>query len=262
MAAGFSENQVLGNLYADVLEAAGFDASVKPVTNREVYLPALERGEVQVAAEYVGTLTEFLNKKKNGPDAPALASGDLDATVAALTPLADGGRAHGRSRRRPRPTRTPSPSPRPSPTPTGSRRCRTSPAYKGDLVLGGPPECPTRPFCQPGLEKTYGLDVRLLRLARRRRPAHQDRAEAGQGPGRARLLQRRLARPPVGRLVASPAAARRPRRRAASRSPGGGERAGPRLVVGARRVVEEVEVDDQAAVGGAPRSAPLTVSSR
>ena len=29
--------------------------------------------------------------------------------------------------------------------------------YKGDLILGGPTECPTRPFCQPGLEKTYGL---------------------------------------------------------------------------------------------------------
>ncbi|MFN2536697.1 MAG: glycine betaine ABC transporter substrate-binding protein, partial [Mycobacteriales bacterium] len=25
------------------------------------------------------------------------------------------------------------------------------------LVLGGPPECTTRPFCKPGLEKTYGL---------------------------------------------------------------------------------------------------------
>ena len=25
------------------------------------------------------------------------------------------------------------------------------------LVLGGPPECPERPFCQPGLEETYGL---------------------------------------------------------------------------------------------------------
>ena len=24
-------------------------------------------------------------------------------------------------------------------------------------MLGGPSECPTRPFCQPGLEKTYGL---------------------------------------------------------------------------------------------------------
>jgi osmoprotectant transport system substrate-binding protein len=25
------------------------------------------------------------------------------------------------------------------------------------LVLGGPAECPQRPYCQPGLEKTYGL---------------------------------------------------------------------------------------------------------
>jgi osmoprotectant transport system substrate-binding protein len=26
-------------------------------------------------------------------------------------------------------------------------------------ILGGPAECPQRPFCQPGLEKTYGLQV-------------------------------------------------------------------------------------------------------
>ena len=24
-------------------------------------------------------------------------------------------------------------------------------------MFGGPPECPERPFCQPGLEDTYGL---------------------------------------------------------------------------------------------------------
>ncbi|WP_324275866.1 glycine betaine ABC transporter substrate-binding protein [Blastococcus brunescens] len=28
----------------------------------------------------------------------------------------------------------------------------------GSLVLGGPGECPERPFCQPGLEETYGLE--------------------------------------------------------------------------------------------------------
>ena len=26
------------------------------------------------------------------------------------------------------------------------------------LVLGGPPECPERPFCLPGLEETYGIE--------------------------------------------------------------------------------------------------------
>ena len=28
----------------------------------------------------------------------------------------------------------------------------------GPLVLAGPAECPDRPFCQQGLEKTYGLE--------------------------------------------------------------------------------------------------------
>jgi osmoprotectant transport system substrate-binding protein len=27
----------------------------------------------------------------------------------------------------------------------------------GSLILGGPTECPTRPYCQMGLEDTYGL---------------------------------------------------------------------------------------------------------
>ncbi|MCW2667032.1 MAG: Glycine/betaine transporter substrate-binding protein [Frankiales bacterium] len=155
-AAGFTENQILGNLFAEALDAAGFDASVKPVTNREVYEPALERGEVQVAAEYVGTLTEFLNKKANGPDAPAKASGDLQATLAALRPLAQ---ARGLT------VLTPSQAADQNAfavTKTFAEAHELTTlsdlaGYQGELVLGGPPECPTRPFCQPGLEDTYGI---------------------------------------------------------------------------------------------------------
>ena len=33
----------------------------------------------------------------------------------------------------------------------------------GSLVLGGPTECPDRPFCQPGLEETYGLQFESFR---------------------------------------------------------------------------------------------------
>ena len=81
-AANFTENLTLANIYAEVLNAAGFQASVKNVGNRELYEPALEKGEIQVVPEYVGTLTEFINKAENGADAEPLASGDLDATVA------------------------------------------------------------------------------------------------------------------------------------------------------------------------------------
>ena len=31
------------------------------------------------------------------------------------------------------------------------------------MVLGGPPECPTRPYCQIGLEKTYGLHFKSFK---------------------------------------------------------------------------------------------------
>ncbi len=43
-----------------------------------------------------------------------------------------------------------------SPTPAASAPT-TSATLASALVLGGPPECPQRPFCAVGLEKTYGL---------------------------------------------------------------------------------------------------------
>src|SRR5690606_25892871 len=86
-AANFSENITLAEIYAVVLRDAGFEVEVRTIGNRELYLPALQSGELDVVPEYVGTVTEFLNKSINGADAAALASGDLDATVQALFDL-------------------------------------------------------------------------------------------------------------------------------------------------------------------------------
>ena len=36
-------------------------------------------------------------------------------------------------------------------------------AHNGTLVLGGPPECPEREFCLPGLENVYGLSFAEFR---------------------------------------------------------------------------------------------------
>ncbi|HET9945720.1 MAG TPA: glycine betaine ABC transporter substrate-binding protein [Actinomycetes bacterium] len=155
--ANFSENATLANIYAEVLNAAGFDASVKQLGNREVYLPALEKGSFDVIPEYVGTLTEFINKAENGADAEPIASGDLDATVEGLTGLGEQvGLVFGE----------------PSEAQDQNSFAVTT-AFADEhgvetlselaeecgsgLVLGGPAECPERPFCQPGLEETYGL---------------------------------------------------------------------------------------------------------
>jgi len=151
----FTESQVLANVYADVLSAAGFSATVQSVTNREAYLPALQRNEIQAFPEYVGTLTEFLD----GDDTKAVASNDLDATMQALTELAAanqlvvGEPAEGADQNTFVITKALSDQ-------LGGVTTLSELAdacSDGSLVLGAVPECPTRPYCQPGLEDTYGL---------------------------------------------------------------------------------------------------------
>jgi osmoprotectant transport system substrate-binding protein len=157
-AANFSENQTLGELYRIALSAAGYQVTVQQIGNRELYEPALERGEIQVVPEYAGTLTEFLNKKVNGASAQPVASGDLDKTMTGLKDLgAKANLTFG----------TPSQA-------ADQNAFAVTKAFAdkygvtslSDLAskcsgvatkLGGPPECPQRPFCQPGLEQTYGM---------------------------------------------------------------------------------------------------------
>ena len=153
--ANFTESMVLANVYAQVLAAAGFDASVREVGSRELYLQALEQGtEIQVFPEYLATVTEFLE----GDEATQVASGDVQETLDALQPLAEAaGLAFGE----------------PSDAVDQNAFAVTQEfadkvgvstlselaeaCGDGSLILGGPAECPERPFCQPGLEETYGL---------------------------------------------------------------------------------------------------------
>lgn len=159
--AGFTESKVLANLYALALEDAGFDTTIKTVANRELYEPALEKGQIDVVPEYAATLAEFLNAQVNGADAPAenpVASNDVESTVAALEKLAgkrglkvlDAGEAVDQN----------------------AFAVTKEFAAKHDLEtlsdlgeagvevrLAAGDECVERPFCRPGLEKTYGIDV-------------------------------------------------------------------------------------------------------
>ncbi len=159
--ATFSENQTLGELYRIALEAAGYDATVQPIGARELYEPALEKGDLlQVVPEYVGSLTEFLNKKVNGATAPVQASGDLDKTVAALRDLGTKvGLTFGK----------------PSLAANQNAFAVTKPfADKYGIttlsefaakcsgkatVMGGPADCPKEMFCGQGLKQTYGIKV-------------------------------------------------------------------------------------------------------
>jgi len=157
-AANFSESATLAEIYADVLKAAGFDATTQTIGNRETYEPALERGDLTVVPEYAGTLTEFLNQKLNGAGAPAKASSDLTTTVAALQAL---GQKVGLTFGKPAAAQDQNAFAVTKAFADAHSLTTLSDLAKacGGIVLGGPPECPTRPFCEPGLTGTYGLDI-------------------------------------------------------------------------------------------------------
>ena len=157
-APNFDEGQVLANLYANVLGAAGYAVTVQDIGNRELYLTDLESGALTVVPEYVSTLTEFLNTGVNGDGATPVASSDLDATLEELTSL---GETVGLAVAAPADAQDQNT----YAVTTGFAEANDVATLSelaeacGGIVLGGPPECPERPFCQIGLEDTYGLDI-------------------------------------------------------------------------------------------------------
>ena len=153
--ANFTESVILANVYADVLNAAGFEASVREVGSRDLYLKALTEGtEIQAFPEYLATVTEFLE----GDDATQVASGDVQETLGALEPLAQAaGLVFGE------PSDAVDQNAFAVTTEFADKLGVTTlselaeACSDGSLILGGPTECPTRPYCQIGLEDTYGL---------------------------------------------------------------------------------------------------------
>jgi osmoprotectant transport system substrate-binding protein len=160
-AAGFTESDILAELYSRVLRDAGYRTSIKTVANRELYEPALEKGEIDVVPEYAATLAEFLNAKVNGPKAPSekpVASSDATATVAALEKL---GAPRGLKA-----------------LPAGEAVDQNAFAVSKEFAeknklktlsdlgkskikvkIAAGDECAVRPFCAVGLKSTYGIDI-------------------------------------------------------------------------------------------------------
>ena len=85
----FTEMQVMSEIYKQLLENAGYDVTLKLVESRDVYAPEMQRGRVDVSADYLSSMTEYLNAQVNGPDAEPVASNDPEATVEELRTLAE-----------------------------------------------------------------------------------------------------------------------------------------------------------------------------
>ncbi|MET7700028.1 MULTISPECIES: ABC transporter substrate-binding protein [unclassified Streptomyces] len=71
--ANFTENQVLGYLYAAVLEAAGVKTKVRPnLGTREIVIPALKGGDIDLLPEYQGALLNYLDPKATAAEEGAM----------------------------------------------------------------------------------------------------------------------------------------------------------------------------------------------
>jgi osmoprotectant transport system substrate-binding protein len=147
----FSEQVIVANLYADVLKHAGAKVTLRAnLGTREAVEPALAAGQLDLYPDYAGTLLLFLNASDTS------AATQTSTAVPALKSLLA---SHGATVLNPAPALD---------TDVFAVTHATADKYHlttlssvapvaGQLVLGGPPECPQRPLCLLGLQSTYGL---------------------------------------------------------------------------------------------------------
>ena len=151
VSAAFAENQIVAEMYAQVLENAGYTVQRQmSIESREISDPALESGDMDIKPEYLGSELLFLDKD-------AEASGDPEENVALLEPLLE---EKGITLLEPSAAND-----------TNAFVVKPETAEEFDLTtvsdlaavddqltLGAPPECEIRPFCAIGLKDVYGVE--------------------------------------------------------------------------------------------------------
>lgn len=149
-AVGIAENEIVAEMYAQVLDKAGYNVEKQlNITQREILQPALQKGEIDVAPEYLGTLLVFLDPKASPSGEPEQVVGPLEKALEAKgLALLQYSKANDTNA---------FVVTKATADKHGLKKVSDLKAVAGNLTLGGPPECPERPFCLPGLERTYGI---------------------------------------------------------------------------------------------------------
>src|SRR6202171_2940438 len=153
----FNESTILADIYGKALEAKGYTVTYKTkLGNREIVEPALASGNIDFYPGYAATDLEFINKAKGEATSDPQATTDkLNTYLSAI-----GAKAL-----------TPSPAidanafavTKATATKFNLTKLSDLAPVASQMVLGGPPECPTRPFCQQGLVKTYGANFKSFK---------------------------------------------------------------------------------------------------
>jgi len=156
----FSESIILAHIYGGALKNKGYTVVYRDkLGNREIVEPALENGQIDLYAGYAATDLTFVEKKQN----VALDAGtDAQANVQKLNALLN-----------PKGVKALDPSPAVDQNAFAVTKAEADANHLVKLsdvssvasgwTLGGPPECPQRPFCQQGLTSVYGLNFKAFK---------------------------------------------------------------------------------------------------
>jgi len=146
----FTENQLVAEMYAQVLEHAGYTVQRQfDLRSREVSQSALESGQIDLKPEYLSSLLLYLDPNGEHSNDPRAVAAQVAARLApsglsVLTPSPAQDQntfvANAETAQR-----------------FGLTTMSSLAAAAGQLTLGAPPECPQRPYCLTGLKDVYGI---------------------------------------------------------------------------------------------------------
>ncbi|MET8980112.1 ABC transporter substrate-binding protein [Streptomyces sp. NPDC004539] len=149
--ANFTENQILGYLYAAVLKQAGVKVKVRPnLGTREIVIPALKGGDIDLLPEYQGALLDYLDPKTTATEEGEMQNALTVALPAGLQVLpyglAEDADAFAVTRE------------------TARKYGLTSLAdlakQNGKLIIGAAPEVKKRQVGVVGLKEVYGVEFK------------------------------------------------------------------------------------------------------
>lgn len=152
--ANFPENELLADIYAGALSHQGVKASTKlNIASRETYIPALEKGEINLIPEYTGNLARYFDKSASISDSTTAEASLRKALPEGLTAL------------------TPAPAEnkdsmvvtRATAQQKKLKSISDLSSSASGMVLGAPPEFKTRVDGVKGLEREYGLTFKQFK---------------------------------------------------------------------------------------------------
>lgn len=151
----FTEAEIVADMYAAVLEKAGYSPDVHLVDTRDVYMK-LVPDKIDVVPEYTGAIVEFLNSTYNGSNAQPITVSDPQQTIDKAQPLL---KKKGVTLLDPSPA-------------TDANAFFVTKKYSDDnsattlsdlkgksVTLAAAPDCKGRLDCEGGLAATYGIKI-------------------------------------------------------------------------------------------------------